>query len=189
MAISLDERYQSVSDFQDALVGFLQHEEAIKTCAYAAELLLEAQKTDEYENYQEVVYQYRLAADLWPDYNAAVKGSSRAHAAFAQCALDKGDLELALKHVDDNDESHLELLAGIQAASKLRAQRIKRMRQMRLAAGSMAAVLLLAFVFMLNEYYKHLAKAEHLSLPSTSAVSMTREVPFVLSQKKRSPNL
>ncbi|MCX7020013.1 MAG: serine/threonine-protein kinase [Candidatus Sumerlaeota bacterium] len=95
MATDPAARYANVKDFLAALDEYHSHAESMAFSNRGDELLRKAQSSKNYEDFAHARFTYQQALELWPGNRAARQGVLRARLAYALCACDKGDLDLA----------------------------------------------------------------------------------------------
>lgn len=103
MATDPAARYEEVKAFQQAIREYRHHAESLILEARARERLERVQRRqagDLYGEYGEVISGYRQALALWAGNVRAVEGLRQVHEAFAECALQRGDLALAQSQVE-----------------------------------------------------------------------------------------
>ncbi len=105
-AMSTDpcDRYQSVQDFQHAIREYLSHSESVTLADKAESDLKQAEASGDYDDYAKALFGFRQAVELWPENSAACNGQIRAGVAYAFAALGRGDLDLGLSLVTQEDE-------------------------------------------------------------------------------------
>jgi len=149
MAKQLDERFETVKAFQTAVREYQQHEESIALSTRARQGLVTAKAKKNYRGFARCVVQLEEAVSLWSENHAAVEGLSAGRLAYAECALQKGDLDLAASILDAGDSSHRALSERIYAAQKERTARRKRAKALKTTAvvSAVAAALVFAIAF------------------------------------------
>ncbi|MFM7038289.1 MAG: protein kinase domain-containing protein [Planctomycetaceae bacterium] len=97
-----EDRYRTVTDFQDAIRQY-------RITGRAEELLMEAKlkHLDRYDEYQQSVALFANAIQNWPDNPRAAAGDAEAREAFASLALKRGDFDLGLEVVASRREPQL----------------------------------------------------------------------------------
>ena len=139
MATEPEDRYASVKAFQAAVRDYQQHEESILLVQKAEKHLAEAQSAKRYELFVDAVAGCKQALELWDGNKHAKERLKSARFAYAQCAFNKGDLDLAASLLDAGDKSHSELCKQVEAARKERDARIRRMRVLKVTSAISAA--------------------------------------------------
>lgn len=145
MASAPEDRYASAKDFQAAIRAAQTHAESALLSDRASRELSEARETGTYETYAQALFGFRQALDLWPDNDLAKQGERDAVLAYAGAAERRGDLDLAASLLDATCAEHAPLIRRITAAQKDRDLRRRRLRNLRVASGTLAA---LVFVTM-----------------------------------------
>jgi len=143
MATEPEDRYESVKAFQAAVRDYQQHAESILLVQKAEKHLAEAQSAQRYELFVDAVAGCKQALELWDGNAHAADGLAQAKLAYAQCAFNKGDLDLAASLLDAGDKSHGDLCKQVEAARKERDARIRRMRILKLTSAISAAAVVL----------------------------------------------
>ncbi len=143
MSTNPKDRYKSVQEFQAAVRTYLAHSESITLAAMAEEDLERAQKSDSYEDYSKARFGFEEALKLWDGNKRARDRLGAARLAYAHCALDKGDYDLAASLLDSADRSHDKLKVDIAKACEERDARQKRLEAAKRAGRVMLATLFL----------------------------------------------
>ncbi len=143
MSTDPQERPASVQAFQGEIRSYQAHSESIALCERAETGLVQAAKSNDYQDYSRALFAFEEAVQLWPGNENAKVGVSRARLEYATCALAKSDFDLGLSLVDSADESH----QGV--AKELRESKAERdARQQRLARARRIMAGLAALVFV-----------------------------------------
>jgi len=140
MATQPEGRFESVKAFQTAVREYQQHEESIALSTRARQGLVTAKAKKNYRGFARCVFQLEEAVSLWSKNGAAAEGLSAGRLAYAECALDKGDLDLAASVLDGGDSSHRALSKKIHLAQKERTARQKRAKVLKATALASAVV-------------------------------------------------
>jgi len=158
MATEPENRHESVKAFQAAVREYQQHEESIALSTRARQGLVTAKAKKNYRGFARCVFQLEEAVSLWPENGAAAEGLSAGRLAYAECALQKGDLDLAASILDGGDSSHRALSKRIHLAQKERMARQKRAKALKITALTSAVVVFVvlsgAFVWVRGEQKK-----------------------------------
>ncbi|MCH9789517.1 MAG: serine/threonine protein kinase, partial [Planctomycetes bacterium] len=143
MATDPVDRYQSVSEFQQAIRGYLSHEESIELAGRAAERLEAARNSGEYDEFSRARFGFETALEEWPENVRAIEGLKSTKYDYAKTALDRGDLDLGLSLLDGSDEDHSKLRNSIQAEivkRDARQQQIRRLKRVSFGASLVVAI-------------------------------------------------
>ncbi len=138
MATEPADRYADVKVFQQAIREYQAHSESFALCQKARRDLERARSGREYDLFAQAVFAFRQAWELWQVNDEARRGLREAQLAYAECALSKGDLDLAASQLDESAHTHRSLLKQIEKARHARAtrqQRVKLFAGLSLAAG------------------------------------------------------
>ncbi len=157
----IEDRYQSVKEFQHAVNIYLAHAESITLAANADRHLEEARKKNDYELFSRALYGYEEAIALWNGNDHARKALTHSRIEYSRSALVKGDYDLAATLLESHDtgleieslveheaeEEVADLREQIVVAQKERIARLRRLRDLkRLAVG------LVALLFAIGSY-------------------------------------
>lgn len=123
MATEVDNRYQSVQDFQNALREYRSHSESISLCESANTHLSEAKRKGISDEFARARFAYQEAINLWPANAPAAKGLHDATLAYAANALEQGNYLLGLSILDPDEPDHSSLFARLSAKQQARQRR------------------------------------------------------------------
>jgi serine/threonine protein kinase/WD40 repeat protein len=143
MATEPEDRYGSVTEFQDAIRQHLRHSQSIALTYRAEELLQRSIREKDYQGFSRALFSMQDAIELWPDNQAAKEGLHRTRLAYGQCALDRSDYDLCLQIVDNRIEAEAALHA---LATERKAEIVQREKRFKLLRQALAAVILFAVV-------------------------------------------
>jgi WD40 repeat protein/serine/threonine protein kinase len=135
-------RYATVQDFQDAIRQFQAHSESILMTDSAAQNLTKAVAQKDYDLYARALFGLQEAISLWDGNRRALQLLSQCRIAYAQYALNAGDLDLGVSLLDRSDPLHDETLARLDAARQERESRRRRFQLLKVVV----ALLLVAVV-------------------------------------------
>ncbi len=107
LAAEPEARFADVRSFGDALRAYLQHKESLAISAEARRRLQASAARDGYQRFAEALAGFHHARQLWEANPEARAGRWETHLAYADCALERGDLGLAGSQLDQ-----LEALPG-----------------------------------------------------------------------------
>ena len=141
METKTDERYASVTDFQDAIRQYQSHSESIALAARATEHLSRAEESGSYEQYSQALFGFQQALELWAQNEKAAVGLAEAKLKYATAAKAKGDYDLAAGLLDITIEEHAALHRQITAAQLERDARQQRLRSYKRIGAALAALL------------------------------------------------
>ncbi len=150
MATEPGERYASVQAFQAAIREYQSHSESILLSTRAEQDLEKARETDQYQDFARVVFAYEEALALWPSNSAAASGLPLARWAYAVSALNKGDFDLGLSLLDEQNPEHRVLREELLEAQQERESRQARLQRLRKTAGVMTGVFVVAITIALG---------------------------------------
>ncbi|MBI5724928.1 MAG: tetratricopeptide repeat protein [Planctomycetes bacterium] len=116
------DRFDSVKEFQSEIRYYEAHAESVDLAESAQDDMKAAAENKDYPLFARGMYRFQEALNVWPDNINAKLGLSAIRQAYALCALEKGDLDLAGQHLDPADPAHAELLVRVAKARKERDQ-------------------------------------------------------------------
>lgn len=140
MATRPRRRFRSVAAFRQALKHYLSHSESLALNRRAVSDLQSADLSKSYDDFSLAVFGFRQALKVWPDNTEARENLSRASLVYAECARDRGDLDLALDQLDTGDPRHADLRARVEEIRRDRAARKHRVKVLSRLTAALAAV-------------------------------------------------
>lgn len=136
------QRYPSVRALILGIQEYQQHAVSIRLAERSAADLARAQAQRDYALFSQALFGYREALKSWSDNQDARWGVLRTQYAYAQCAHEKGDYDLAISLLDTQCAEHQPLREEVQRAQRRRASVRRGFRALRLIAiGLMLAVI------------------------------------------------
>ncbi len=172
MATRQEDRYQSVKEFQEAVRVYQSHSESLVLTTHASQSLDEARQSGDYQQFARALYGFQEALALWDANGRARSLLVETQHDYADCALGKGDLDLAASLLDADQEEHKALLARIEAA---RAERDARQRRLRLAKQVVAALILIVVATITIAYFQVRASRNEETRQKIIAVAAEKE--------------
>lgn len=133
-------RHQSVNEFKQAILDYLTHAESLRLSQRADELVeVAADRVAEkgYDDYQTATALYEEALLEWPENEQAASGLDGTRIKYAQVAYKKGDYDLGLHVLSDQDDPESE-----RQKSKLKRARRNRAGMKWTILGSLATILI-----------------------------------------------
>ncbi|MAI78113.1 MAG: hypothetical protein CL917_04165 [Deltaproteobacteria bacterium] len=118
MATSTTDRYQTVSEFQQALQNYKSHRESGILTESAEEHLSAAAASGDSDEYARARFAFEEALSLWPNNTRAKAGHHIATLAYADNALEQGNYALGLSILDSHNPSHQTLLKQLRRQQK-----------------------------------------------------------------------
>jgi WD40 repeat protein/serine/threonine protein kinase len=140
MATDPKKRYPTIRDFQSALREYSAHIESIALSSHAADELARAEKSEDYIAFSRAAFGFEEALKQWDRNQRARTGISEAKSKHAACALRKGDYNQGISLLDAANPDHQPLLAKLKAAQQERDARQQRLKTMKRAVGTLAAL-------------------------------------------------
>ncbi len=144
MATDVRDRYQTVSNFQNALRLHQSHHESVKLTNSAESHLRSAEQDRNSDEYARARFAFEESIKLWPENGTACMGLDRATLAYATHALRENDFSLGLSILDEENESHRDLFAKLKAGQ---ASQRRQALQIRVLVRSVVAIIVVAIAF------------------------------------------
>lgn len=149
-------RYHSVRDFQNAIRTYESHRDSLVLAENAVTELAQARRDDDYKKFSKALFGFQEALALWNENASARRGEADAKIAYAGAALNKGDFDLGLSLLDNNDDSHQPLISSLRKAIAERDARQARLQTVKLLVASLALFIFVggsvAFAFIYRLY-------------------------------------
>jgi WD40 repeat protein/serine/threonine protein kinase len=164
MATKVEDRYETVLAFQEAIRQYQAHSESIVLSSRAEEDLANSLRTRDYQDFSRALFAFQEAAALWEGNQRAWSGIVETQAAYATAALEKGDYDLGLSLLDPNQPPHSSLHHQLTAAQHERDSRALRLKRLKRIAVALAAIsfAILAIGLVLIMQQKREADAQRL---------------------------
>ena len=131
------DRYKSIGELQAAIGQVRKHAESIALAERSAETARSAESSKDYDRFTRAIFGFRDAIDMWSDNKPAKAGLQSARYAYGQCAVAKGDYDLALQTLDRKVEQESKLYdkaTKAKFAVEQREQRFKTLRRVFITA-------------------------------------------------------
>ena len=139
MATNVNDRYQSMVEFQDAIRDYRSHSESIRLTEFADAQFDQATSSGEYRQFERSLLAFEEALELWSENNRACRQIALVRTQYAQVAFRRGDFDLAESQLDDAGKEHKHLLAKIRLARVERDSRVARLKRLKKIAAGLAA--------------------------------------------------
>ncbi len=149
MATNPDDRYESVTAFQDALREYQSHRESIALSESADQHLERARAEGSSDQYARSRFAYEEALNLWSGNSHAANRLRAATIAHAQNALEQENYELGISILDPQEADHQELLGRLE---KRRSAGRRLARVAKLAAAVALTAILSVVVVVVGAY-------------------------------------
>ncbi len=124
------DRFSTVKEFQEALRTVFSHRESITAANDASADLARAKDSGNYEAFAEAIFGFKRALRLWEDNRPARLGLAEARLAYAEAALERQDLDLAVSQLNPHDPQHIPLVERVEREHHLRRQRESALRRL-----------------------------------------------------------
>lgn len=153
MATKLEDRYQTVDEFQAGIQDYQSHTESITLTLRALEELREAKDKQDYDLFSRARFGYEEALNLWGNNKHAQKGLLDTKLAYAMCAQQKGDFDLGMSllnvEIPEHKALHQELLDAkntvLARERQLEEQKAARAKMRRvMTIGTVAALIMMS---------------------------------------------
>lgn len=185
MATEPADRYEDVLAFQAALRECRSHAESHALHRQARKLLKTAKEDGRYEDFSEALFGYREALRLWPENPNAAKGLVSAKLIYAKAAYKRGDYDLALSLLQDDDKRHRKLRGEVESAMALRQGRQRRMRLLSGLAKGMAAALFVILAGSVWWIAREKTRVELAEADTRSALAQEKEARVELERMRK----
>jgi WD40 repeat protein/serine/threonine protein kinase len=150
MATRQEDRFQSVKDFQEAIRVYQSHSESLVLTAHANLNLQKARESGDYQLFARALYGFQESLTLWNENHRARTLLAETQRDYAECALAKGDFDLAASLLDTNNKDQAPLMARINRA---RADRDARQRRLKRAKQAVAALVAAVIAIVTVAYF------------------------------------
>jgi len=164
MKTEQEERYATVSDFQDAIRTYQSTQQSIEQSFALSEEseqdLREAQEEVNYEKFSSALFGFREAQRLFPENSNAVVGLSQTKHAYASCALQREDFELGLSLLDENESDDQPLIQQLRKSQKTVESRKSRVKLLAIASALLLSGFLVYFAYNNIEQRRLTKKAQ-----------------------------
>ncbi|MDM8554322.1 protein kinase [Desulfococcaceae bacterium HSG7] len=143
MATVLEDRYQTVKEFQDAIREYQAHAESIALADSALKDIKNAETHSDYDRFANGLYRCREALEMWPENETAQKGLARGTLSYAQCAFEKDDFDLAASLLTLENDEHRDLAERVEKARRKREDRKKRLKLLSFGVSGLAILIII----------------------------------------------
>ncbi|MBD3244113.1 MAG: protein kinase [Chitinivibrionales bacterium] len=147
MAPDRERRYGDIAAFRAAVRQYQVHAESIALTADARQRLVTAVEQSDYALFSEVSHDLRQALRMWPGYAEAQEAATQTRRAYASCALERDDLQLAESIVGD-DPALQDIRERIEA-QRAAQQRHRLRTRITQAAAAVLGIAVLGFIVYL----------------------------------------
>lgn len=120
------ERYARVKDFQRAIREYQDHTQSIALAVSARQDFAQARRTHQYNDYVRSLFGFRDALRIWHGNADARQGAADVSLAYAECAYQHGDYDLALSLLNARLAGHAALYGTVETARQIRDRHKKR---------------------------------------------------------------
>ncbi|MBD3243525.1 MAG: protein kinase, partial [Chitinivibrionales bacterium] len=154
MSPDREERYGDIVAFRDAVREYQAHAESIALTTAAKRRLGLAVAQSDYALFSKVIHGLEQALDMWPDHSDAQQAFFEARCAYATCALDRDDLQLAESIVGQEDA--FDEIRGLIKEKRAKHQQRRRRTQIALACAGVLALAVLGLLLYLGiDFFRH----------------------------------
>lgn len=154
MAPDREKRYPDIASFRNAVRQYRIHAESITLTAHATERLKAAVARQDYTIFAEVTHDLRQALQMWTEHAEAREAATRARRAYASCALQRGDLQLA-ESVAGDDPALADIRESVEARKAEQQRRRRRIRVTQAAAAVLGIAVLGLLAYLGIDYFRH----------------------------------
>jgi serine/threonine protein kinase/WD40 repeat protein len=180
MATEIEDRYQTVAEFQQAIRRYQSQLESITFAEHGYQTLEQAQAEVDFQAFSRAIFSFEDAVRLWPENRQAIQGERQARLECARAALEQKNFDLGLSVLqpesDEERKVHRELQTGQRESRKWRSY----LRIARTAAMVLGIVALFASGFAFVNWQRaedeareaqRLAKAESVARMDAQAAA------------------
>mgnify|MGYP002629194182 CR=1 FL=1 len=146
MATKLEERYQTVNDFQAGIRDYQSHTESITLTLRALDELREAKAKQDYDLFSRARFGYEEALNLWGNNKHAQKGLVDTKLAYALCAQKKGDFDLGMSLLNVDLPEHKALYDELLDAKNTVLARERQLEEQKAARARMRRIMTIGTV-------------------------------------------
>ncbi len=143
LATNPSDRYPDVKSFQQAIRGYLEHQNSIRMAEEAHAHLEQGLQDQSYDHFARSLFAFEEAQVLWHENEEASGGAVKARMAYIHCSMAKGDFDLARDLFDKGAMQDDQLSRKIDMERKARDRRKKRVKMLSLAAAFLALVIVI----------------------------------------------
>jgi len=145
-------RYQTVTELRQAIEQYQNNAASVALVEEGRQLLAAAREHRSYEEFRRCLYNVEQALRLWPENRVGRDVLSEARRAFAWCALDRGDIELAAETIEpERDDGGVR--TAIEAAREAIRRRQRTLRLMKVSVALLSLMVIAATAYAAYEYF------------------------------------
>ncbi len=153
-------RFPSAVALQDAIRRYQSHSESIVLLTRAQEELAQAERTGDYQRHARAMFACQEAIALWEGNEPARATLAASKLAYARSARAKGDFDLAISLLDEDDPAQGELRAEVAGALRERQTRKQRLKSVKRVAVALAITVFVVVSAAYLEIRKQRDRAE-----------------------------
>ncbi|NQV25988.1 MAG: protein kinase [Rhodopirellula sp.] len=146
METKLEDRYQTVDEFQEAIRDYQSHTESITLTMRALDELREAKSKQDYDLFSRARFGYEEALNLWGANKHAKKGLTDTKLAYALCAQTKGDFDLGMSLLNVELPAHKSLYDELLNTKNTVLARERQLEEQKAARAKMRRVMTIGTV-------------------------------------------
>ncbi len=154
MAPEPSQRYQTVAQLREAVREYQAHAESIALTHEARLRLKRAVAQADYDQFSEVTHDLRQALRMWPQNTEASRAASETQRAYARCALDRRDLQLA-QSIVGTDPAFDDIRVRLRRLQEELATRQQRIRWLKTAAALLGLAVLSFLAYLAVDYFRY----------------------------------
>ena len=171
MATKLEDRYQSVTELQEAIREYRSHRESIKLSQSADEHYRDAVANHNSDKFARAKFAYEEALRLWDSNLAARHGLKVTVLAHAKNALEQENYELGISILNADEPSHRDLIRKLESK---RASSRRLATFSKVAGGTAVAAVLLVVAITFYSYQQLKVSADQLEAEKETAVEQRK---------------
>ena len=186
------ERYPSVKALQEAIRDHQSHAESILLDQHARQDLSQAQEHDDYDAFARALYGFREALTLWEANASAREGDAEARLAYARCAANRGDFDLAAGLLLLRLPEHKEFYKQIETARDLRNDEARRRKIVLRALRWLVAVVIVVLAgaaFVIHRGQQRAVLAEQVARQAQANAESAHDAEVIERERAESARL
>jgi serine/threonine protein kinase/WD40 repeat protein len=128
MSTNPEDRYRNAEEFRAAIDEVLEHNDSIDLAKRSQDIAKVAIAGKDYDRFNRAIFGLKEAIELWPANSLAASELNRVQLAFAQCAFERKDFDLALQNLDRKAPDAETLIGKVERAKRYALQRERRFK-------------------------------------------------------------
>jgi WD40 repeat protein/serine/threonine protein kinase len=183
------DRYPSVKALQEAIRDYQSHAESILLDQHARHDLERAKETADYDTFAQALYGFREASSLWDANESAREGEAETRMAYARCAANRGDFDLAAGLLLLRIPEHKEFYKQIDDARDLRNDEARRRQMVLRVVRGLAVIVILVLAgaaFVIHRGQQRAVAAEQIARSEQTKAEAAHDAEVVERERAES---